>query len=115
MYDFNLNQRCVHLKVGFKSNGLITAIDDFSIADSGVRGSSIFGNTMDQTYGPYFTTRCRNVRQKMDIVDSNRGKMYVSGGMVPAVDCLQPRETHYSRLAFPIAPYSKAVRQRANL
>ena len=79
MYDFNLNQRYVHLKVGFKSNGLITAIDDFSIADSGVRGSSSFGNTMDQTYGPYFTTRCQNVRQNMDIVDSNRGKMYLSG------------------------------------
>jgi CO/xanthine dehydrogenase Mo-binding subunit len=79
MYDFNLNQRYVHLKVGFKSNGLITAIDDFSIADSGVRGSSIFGNTMDQTFGPYFTTRCRNVKQNMDIVDSNRGKMYLSG------------------------------------
>lgn len=79
MYDFNLNQRYVHLKIGFKSSGLITAIDDFSIADSGVRGSTIFGNTMDQTYGPYFTTRCRNVRQNMDIVDSNRGKMYLSG------------------------------------
>ena len=79
MYDFNLNQRYVHMKVGFKSNGLITAIDDFSIADSGVRGSSNFGNTMDQTYGPYFTTRCLNVRQRMDIVDSNRGKMYLSG------------------------------------
>jgi CO/xanthine dehydrogenase Mo-binding subunit len=79
MYDFNLNQRYVHLKVGFKSNGLITAIDDFSIADSGVRGSSSFGNTMDQTYGPYFTTRCKHVRQNMDIVDSNRGKMYLSG------------------------------------
>jgi CO/xanthine dehydrogenase Mo-binding subunit len=79
MYDFNLNQRYVHLKVGFKANGLITAIDDFSIADSGVRGSSMFGNTMDQTYGPYFTTRCQNVKQNMDIVDSNRGMMYVSG------------------------------------
>jgi CO/xanthine dehydrogenase Mo-binding subunit len=80
MYDFNLNQRYVHLKVGFKSNGLITAIDDFSIADSGIRGSSSFGNTVDQTSGcPYFTTRCQNVKQNMDIVDSNRGKMYVSG------------------------------------
>jgi len=80
MYDFNLNQRYVHLKVGFKSNGLITAIDDFSIADSGVRGSSSFGNTIDQASGcPYFTTRCQNVKQNMDIVDSNRGKMYVSG------------------------------------
>src|SRR4030042_27111 len=79
MYDLNLNQRYVHLKVGFKKNGLITAIDDFSIADGGVRGSSMFGNTMDQTYGPYFTTRCQNVKQNMDVVDSNRGMMYVSG------------------------------------
>ena len=79
MYDFNLNQRYVHLKVGFKSNGLITAIDDFSIADGGSQGSSNFGNTMDQTYGPYFTTRCLNVKQSMEVVDSNRGKMYVSG------------------------------------
>ena len=78
-YDFNLNQRFMHMKVGFKKNGLITAIDDFSIADSGVEGSSIFGTTMDQNYGPYFTTRCQNVKQNMDIVDSNRGKMYLSG------------------------------------
>ena len=79
MYDFNLNQRYVHLKVGYKSNGLITAIDDFSIADSGVQGSTNFGNTMDQTYGPYFTTKCKNVKQYMEVVDSNRGKMYTSG------------------------------------
>ncbi|MGD9161571.1 MAG: molybdopterin-dependent oxidoreductase, partial [Desulfobacteraceae bacterium] len=78
-YDFNLNQRFMHMRVGFKKNGLITAIDDFSIADSGVEGSSIFGTTMDQNYGPYFTTRCQNVKQSMDVVDSNRGKMYLSG------------------------------------
>ncbi|MBN1904878.1 MAG: xanthine dehydrogenase family protein molybdopterin-binding subunit [Deltaproteobacteria bacterium] len=78
-YDFNLNQRFMHIKIGFKKSGLITAIDDFSIADSGVEGSSIFGTTMDQNYGPYFTTRCQNVKQNMDIVDSNRGKMYLSG------------------------------------
>ncbi len=79
MYDFNLNQRYVHLKVGFKANGLITAIDDFSIADGGVRGSTNFGNTMDQTFGPYFTTRCQNVKQNMEVVDSNRGRMWLSG------------------------------------
>ncbi|HTY63939.1 MAG TPA: molybdopterin cofactor-binding domain-containing protein, partial [Acidobacteriota bacterium] len=78
-YDFNLCQRYVHMKIGFKSNGLITAIDDFSIADGGVRGSSIFGNTMDQNYGPYFTTKCLNVKQSMEVVDSNTGMMYVSG------------------------------------
>jgi CO/xanthine dehydrogenase Mo-binding subunit len=79
MYDFNLCQRYVHMKIGFKNNGLITAIHDFSIADGGIRGSSIFGNTMDQTYGPYFTTRCENVKQNMEVVDSNTGMMYVSG------------------------------------
>ena len=79
MYDFNLCDRYVHMKIGYKSNGLITAIDDFSIADGGVRGSTMFGNTMDQTYGPYFTTRCKNVKQNMEVVDSNRGKMWLSG------------------------------------
>jgi CO/xanthine dehydrogenase Mo-binding subunit len=79
MYDFNLCQRYVHMKIGIKSNGLITAIEDFSIADGGVQGSSIFGNTMDQTYGPYFTTKCQNVKQRMEVVDSNTGMMYVSG------------------------------------
>jgi CO/xanthine dehydrogenase Mo-binding subunit len=78
-FDFLMNQRFIHLKVGFKNNGLITAIDDFSIAEGGVRGSSSFGNTMDQTYGPYLTIRCLNTSQKMEIIDSNRGKMHVSG------------------------------------
>ncbi len=78
-YDFNLNQRYVHIKIGFKSNGLITAIDDFSIADGGCQGSTNFGNTMDQTYGPYFTTKCKHVKQNMEVVDSNRGKMWTSG------------------------------------
>jgi len=79
MYDFGLIQRFIHLKVGYKSNGLITAIDDFTVADGGVRGTSNFGTTISQTYGPYFTTRCQNVRQRMEIVDSNRGKLWVSG------------------------------------
>ena len=83
MYDFNMNQRFMHLKVGFKKNGLITAIDDFSIADGGVRGSSMFGTYGDQGYGPYVTTRCLNIKQNMDIVDSNRGMMYVSGQHCP--------------------------------
>jgi CO/xanthine dehydrogenase Mo-binding subunit len=78
MYDFNLCDRYIHMKIGFKSDGLITAIQDFSIADGG-EGISSFGNTMDQTYGPYFTTKCLNVKQNMEVVDSNRGRMYVSG------------------------------------
>ena len=78
-YDFNLNDRYVHMKVGFKNNGLITAVEDYSIADNGSNGSSNFGTTMDQTYGPYYTIKNKNIKQNMETVDSNRGKMYVSG------------------------------------
>lgn len=83
MYDFNMNQRFCHLKVGFKNNGLITAIDDFSIADAGVPPVSTLGTSGDQGYGPYFTTRCLNIKQSMEVVNSNRGKMYTSGQHCP--------------------------------
>jgi CO/xanthine dehydrogenase Mo-binding subunit len=83
MYDFNMNQRFSHLKVGFKNNGLITAIDDFSIADAGVPPVSTLGTSGDQGYGPYFTTRCLNIKQVMEVVNSNRGKMYTSGQHCP--------------------------------
>ena len=83
MYDFNMNQRFSHLKVGFKNNGLITAIDDFSIADAGVPPVSTLGTSGDQGYGPYFTTRCLNIKQSMEVVNSNRGKMYTSGQHCP--------------------------------
>jgi len=78
-YDFSLNDRYVHMKVGFKNNGLITAVEDYSIADNGSNGSSNFGTTMDQNYGPYYTIKNKNIKQNMETVDSNRGKMYLSG------------------------------------
>ncbi len=83
MYDFNMNQRFCRLKVGYKSNGLITAIDDFSISDAGVPPVSTLGTTGDQGYGPYFTTKCTNIKQSMEVVNSNRGKMYTSGQHCP--------------------------------
>ena len=83
MYDFNLNQRFSHLRIGFKNSGLITAIDDFSIADAGVPPVSRLGTSGDQGYGPYFTTRCLNIKQTMEVVNSNRGKMYTSGQHCP--------------------------------
>ena len=78
-YDFNLNDRFVHMKIGYKNNGLITAIEDYSIADNGATGSSSFGTTVDQSFGPYYTVKCTNIKQNMELVDSNRGKMYTSG------------------------------------
>jgi len=82
-FDFLMNERYMHLKVGIKNNGLITAVDDFSIADGGVQGSSTFGTSGDQGYGPYYTLKCLNIRQFMEIVDTNRGRMYVSGQHCP--------------------------------
>ena len=66
------------MKIGYKSNGRSPPSTIFR-SPTAVRGSTMFGNTMDQTYGPYFTTRCKNVKQNMEVVDSNRGKMWLSG------------------------------------
>lgn len=83
MYDFNMNQRFSRLKVGFKNSGLITAVEDYSISDAGVPPVSQLGTSGDQGYGPYFTTRCENIKQTMEVVNSNRGKMYTSGQHCP--------------------------------
>ncbi len=82
-FDFLMNERCMHMTVGFTKEGLITVIDDFSIADAGVWGSSSFGHVGDLMQGPYKTFKCQNIRQRMEIVDSNRGMMYVSGQHCP--------------------------------
>ena len=82
-FDFLMNQRFCHVKVGYDHTGLITAVIDHSLADGGVRGSSSFGTAGDLTYGPYTSIKCGNIKQRMDIVDSNRGMMYVSGQHCP--------------------------------
>ena len=82
-FDFLMNERYLRMKVGFKNDGAITSVDDFSIADNGSRSSSAFGNVGDLVQGPYNTLRCKNIRQRMEIVDSNRGVMYVSGQHCP--------------------------------
>jgi len=82
-FDFLMNQRFCHIKVGFDSDGLITAIEDNSVADAGVRGSSAFGTAGDLTQGPYQSIKCTDIRQRMEIVDSNRGMMFVSGQHCP--------------------------------
>ncbi|MDR1726577.1 MAG: molybdopterin-dependent oxidoreductase, partial [Acidobacteriota bacterium] len=82
-FDFMIQQRFVHVKMGFTNDGLITAFDDFSIADGGTQGNSFFGTSGDQGYGPYIGTKCVNIRQRMDIVDSNRGLMPFSSQFCP--------------------------------
>ncbi|SHI16797.1 CO or xanthine dehydrogenase, Mo-binding subunit [Sporobacter termitidis DSM 10068] len=78
-----MKQRYMHLKVGFTKEGLITAVDDFSVSDAGTWGSSSFGHVGDQKQGPYNTLKCKNISQRMEIVDSNRHMMWVSGQHTP--------------------------------
>ena len=82
-FDFLMNQRFMHMKIGYTNEGLITAVDDYSIADGGGLGNSGFGTANDHGYGPYYTLKCKDIRQYMEIVDSNRGKMYLSGQFCP--------------------------------
>ena len=82
-FDFLMNQRYMYMKIGFTDDGLITAIDDYSVADGGIHGTVMFATRGDQNYGPYYTMKCLNIRQRMDIVDSNRGRMFLSGQHCP--------------------------------
>jgi CO/xanthine dehydrogenase Mo-binding subunit len=54
-----------------------------SISDGGVWGSSAFGHVGDLKYGPYNAIKCKNIRQQMEIVDSNRCNMWVTGQHCP--------------------------------
>ena len=82
-FDSIMNARYMFLKIGYTKEGLITAFQDHSIADYGVRGSGRFGNVGDLIQGPYPTIRCPNIFEYMESVESNRGKMYVSGQHCP--------------------------------
>ncbi len=78
-----MKQRYVQMKVGFTNEGLITAVDDFSVSDGGTWGSSSFGHVGDQKQGPYNTLKCKNISQNMEVIDSNRHMMWVSGQHTP--------------------------------
>ena len=82
-FDFLMNQRLCHLRIGFTKEGLITFIDDQSIADGGRPGNSSFGTTGDMGYGPYYTLKCENISQRYKVVDTNTGMMYTSGQHCP--------------------------------
>ena len=82
-FDFLMNQRYMYIKIGFTNEGVITAIDDYSVADGGIHGNAMFATSGDQAYGPYLFLKCLNIRQRMDIVDSNRGRMFLSGQHCP--------------------------------
>ena len=82
-FDFMMNERYMYMKIGFKKDGTITAVDDLSVVDNGTRGNSGFA-TIGALGGRIFNTwRCKNVRSQMEMVDTNRGMMYISGQHSP--------------------------------
>jgi CO/xanthine dehydrogenase Mo-binding subunit len=81
-YDIASPQRYMHVKVGFKDDGTVTAVEDTHIADVGVRGSSFF-MAMDVGLNPYYTTKCLNLKSVCHSVYTNTGRMYTSGQMTP--------------------------------
>jgi CO/xanthine dehydrogenase Mo-binding subunit len=83
MYDLAINQRYGHIKVGFKNDGTITAVQDTSVVAAGVRWSSNFGTIMDMKYGPFPTTKCVNLQVICEAVNTNTGKLYLSAQHCP--------------------------------
>lgn len=83
VFDYLRNERYIYMKVGFKNDGTITVVDDYSVAEGGSRGNAAFGNVGDFRQGPYNAIRTKNIRQRMEIVDSNKGIMYCSGQFCP--------------------------------
>ncbi len=83
MYDLAINQRFGRMKVGFKNDGTITAVQDTSVVAAGVRFSSNFGTIMDMNYGPFPTTKCPNLQIICEAVNTNTGKLYLSAQHCP--------------------------------
>jgi len=81
-FDMCVNERHSHLKLGVKSNGLITAVQDDAVLDHGTPTSSEM-TTFDRDWAGYYSLKCENIAQNFRIVDSNRSYMYTCGQFVP--------------------------------
>jgi len=66
-------QREAHVKVGFKSNGLITAVEESVVNDSGSPGERAFGWGGSLAFSPFNTTRCVNLKSNSQSVFTNSG------------------------------------------
>ncbi len=81
-YDVATPQRYIHVKVGFKNDGTLTAVHDTVVGDAGVRGTSMF-LAIDLMFNPFYTTKCQNLKTDSQAVFSNTGRMYTSGQTWP--------------------------------
>ena len=81
-FDLNVNIRKTHVRIGVTKEGLITAVEDTSLIDHGVPGSSEM-TVFDRDWAGYYTLKCTNLAQRFTVVDSNRGYMHTCGQFTP--------------------------------
>ena len=70
-------QRYSHVKIGFKKDGTLTAVEDSTVTDSGAPGKNArapfsFGGG---AFSPFNTTRCLNLRTESRSVYTSSGKV----------------------------------------
>jgi len=67
-------QRVAHVKFGFKNDGLITAVEENVISDSGAPRERAFSWGGSLAYSPFNTTRCVNMKRNTQSVFTNSGR-----------------------------------------
>jgi CO/xanthine dehydrogenase Mo-binding subunit len=81
-YDLSTPQRYTQVKVGFKNDASITAVQETAVGDSGVRVTPPYLSS-DLRLNPFYTTKCVNLRTDYQGVFTNTGRMYTTGQMFP--------------------------------
>jgi CO/xanthine dehydrogenase Mo-binding subunit len=66
-------QRDAHVKLGFKNDGLITAVEESVVNDSGSPRERAFGWGGSVMFSPFNTTRCINIKSNSQSVFTNSG------------------------------------------
>jgi CO/xanthine dehydrogenase Mo-binding subunit len=81
-YDLSAPQRYTHVRVGFKNDGTVTAVQETAVGDSGVRVTPLYLSS-DLRLNPFYTTKCQNIKTDYQGVFTNSGRMYTTGQMFP--------------------------------
>jgi len=71
-------QRYSHVKIGFKKDGTLTAVQESTISDSGAPGKNarpLGGGGFGGAYSPFNTTRCLNLKSETLGIYTSSGKV----------------------------------------
>jgi len=71
-------QRYSHVKIGFKKDGTLTAVQESTISDSGTPGKNarpLGGGGFGGAYSPFNTTRCLNLKSETLGIYTSSGKV----------------------------------------